>query len=341
MIQINMFFKNFIPALKNSEYQKLEQDIINYGCKTPLIVWKKTETEHILIDGHNRYQICSTHKIKFEIDYRNFASEEKALDYIAQYQESRRNLNKLQRIAMIGAHYVSKKKDTAQNLNKGMRTFEHKTETVHTTKLLGSFYNISEKTVQRYSEVYSQLNLVRSWNEKATQLCYELDLATNEINALIGAGITEVIAITDEASLMDCIKIGRSKIKKETKKPVGQNVLQAEQKQEQDEEEPDQSEIEEIVRLRNELKIMAENQAQLIAKNKGLETAINKSPLKITQLQKACTYFEKVLRLKDEAIEVFEADKLSFITEETFESKKRALERVRQLSLNESYFVIY
>jgi len=60
-LQINSEFQSLIPALSKEEFGLLEKSILKEGCRDPLITWNG-----ILIDGHNRYEICRKHKIKFQ-----------------------------------------------------------------------------------------------------------------------------------------------------------------------------------------------------------------------------------------------------------------------------------
>ena len=52
-MKINEEFKNVMPPLTEEEYRGLEKSLLEEGCRDPLVVWGD-----ILIDGHNRYEIC-------------------------------------------------------------------------------------------------------------------------------------------------------------------------------------------------------------------------------------------------------------------------------------------
>src|SRR5580693_6189208 len=59
---IDQEFQKLIPALLPDEYKLLEANIVRDGCREPLSVWND-----VLVDGHNRYEICQRHSIKFEM----------------------------------------------------------------------------------------------------------------------------------------------------------------------------------------------------------------------------------------------------------------------------------
>jgi hypothetical protein len=61
-IKINDVLRAYIEPLTESEYQALERSILVEGCRDALVLW-----EDVLVDGHNRYQICQQHGIPFKV----------------------------------------------------------------------------------------------------------------------------------------------------------------------------------------------------------------------------------------------------------------------------------
>ena len=86
-ITIDKEFKSLIPALTDDEYKGLEQSILNEGCRDALVLWG-----NILIDGHNRYEICTKHGIPFQTVQKDFDSREDVIQWIILNQFGRRNL---------------------------------------------------------------------------------------------------------------------------------------------------------------------------------------------------------------------------------------------------------
>lgn len=95
-MKIDEEFANLIPPLTHEEYSGLEASIIAEGCRDALICW-----DDILVDGHNRYKICSEHNISFNVIQREFASRNEVLLWIMRNQLSRRNLTDFQRIEIV------------------------------------------------------------------------------------------------------------------------------------------------------------------------------------------------------------------------------------------------
>lgn len=95
-IYVDPEFKNLIPSLKNEEREKLEESIIQDGCRDPLVLWGNT-----LIDGHNRYEICQEHNIPFNTVQMEFDSRDDAKLWMMNNQLARRNISSFQRIEIV------------------------------------------------------------------------------------------------------------------------------------------------------------------------------------------------------------------------------------------------
>ena len=89
-------FKSLIPPLSKSEYDLLEKSILDEGCRDSLVTWNG-----VLIDGHNRYEICKKHKIKFNTVEKKFEDKNAVKLWILDNQIGRRNLNSYQRAELI------------------------------------------------------------------------------------------------------------------------------------------------------------------------------------------------------------------------------------------------
>jgi N6-adenosine-specific RNA methylase IME4/ParB-like chromosome segregation protein Spo0J len=91
---INPDLRNLIPQLQRHELKQLEASILAEGCRDALVVWKG---RNILLDGHNRYEICEKHGIPFRTTEIEFDNEGSAKVWIIKNQFGRRNLTPYQR----------------------------------------------------------------------------------------------------------------------------------------------------------------------------------------------------------------------------------------------------
>lgn len=104
ILKIDPQFKNLIRPLHKKEYLQLEANLLADGCRDPLIVWNG-----ILVDGHNRYEICTRHQIPFAIIEMDFACRDEAVAWICANQLGRRNISEEARKYLIGKQYEAEK----------------------------------------------------------------------------------------------------------------------------------------------------------------------------------------------------------------------------------------
>ena len=86
-MHIDKEFQSLIPPLTAEEYTGLEESILSEGCRDALVVWGDT-----LIDGHNRYEICTKHGIPFDTIEMDFPTRDDVIVWIIKNQFGRRNL---------------------------------------------------------------------------------------------------------------------------------------------------------------------------------------------------------------------------------------------------------
>jgi ParB family chromosome partitioning protein len=189
-IQIDPEFQAMIPPLAEEERRQLEENIIRDGCRDPLVVWPlpEFETENddgemvvvlwedaqfrenefgefrvwnevdltegdwpcILIDGHNRYEICTRLGIHFEITKIEFSSREEAADWIDANQLGRRNLHPDQMSLLRGRRYNRTKKSVGEHKgNQHTKMENHQNDGIPTAERLAQQHGVSKATIER------------------------------------------------------------------------------------------------------------------------------------------------------------------------------------------------
>lgn len=96
-LKIDRTIRELIPPLTSQEYSDLEDSIIKGGCRHPIVIWAGKD---IIIDGHNRYDICVKNKIEFKVEEIEFATKKEALIWMYDTQLGRRNLTDAARIEL-------------------------------------------------------------------------------------------------------------------------------------------------------------------------------------------------------------------------------------------------
>lgn len=136
MIKIDPEFSNIIPPLTTEEYTALENSIRNEGCRDALVVWND-----ILIDGHNRYNICQRYEIKFKTIAKNFADRDEAKIWIITNQLARRNLPVFVSIELALQLKPLIEKKAKENLSQGggdRKSEEYKSGSQNSAKAIAS-----------------------------------------------------------------------------------------------------------------------------------------------------------------------------------------------------------
>ena len=143
-LTINPKFQNELLPLSKEEHRQLTENIIKDGCLTPIIVWNNT-----VVDGHNRYEICTRNNIPFTTSSMEFSNESAVIDWINKNQAGRRNYTKEQIDYIIGKRYINSKKD---NGVRGKEKTGQIVQAFSTAEKLAKEYTINEKTVRRLAK---------------------------------------------------------------------------------------------------------------------------------------------------------------------------------------------
>ena len=91
-LEINKKFRELIPPLDKDELDRLEKSIIEEGCRDPLII-----SDGEIIDGHNRYDICTKHNRPFKTKEKKFKDDNEKIIWIINNQLARRNISRYDR----------------------------------------------------------------------------------------------------------------------------------------------------------------------------------------------------------------------------------------------------
>lgn len=142
-LKINNEFRKLIPPLTKDEYEQLEQNILDDGCRDALVVWNG-----FIVDGHNRYEICTRRGLEYKTTSIEFNDEEEAKDWIDKNQLGRRNLTPDQRSIIVGRRYMREK-----TKGHGSKTgYQNDTQNIQTADRIAKEYGVSAPTVKRYAK---------------------------------------------------------------------------------------------------------------------------------------------------------------------------------------------
>jgi hypothetical protein len=159
-IKIEKDLMDLITPLTKEEFSLLQSNILTEGCRDPLIVWAKDKEKLTLIDGHNRYNICSKHNKSFSIKKLEFKNLEEVKLWMLNNQLGRRNLNPEQLSYYRGLKYLGLRRKQG-----GFDNVKSKGQNEPSTaQSLSKEFNVSESTIKRDAKFTEALEIIARSN---------------------------------------------------------------------------------------------------------------------------------------------------------------------------------
>jgi len=222
-LQIKEQFKNLLPPLSQEEFNNLEESILKDGCMEFIKVWEdKINNIIYLIDGHNRYNICTKHNIKFEIKEMQFNTYEDVLDWIINNQFSRRNINDTQKSYLRGLQYEREKLKHGGSGNNQYTRINNKN--IKTAERIGQQYQVSEKAIREDGKFASALNKISEIvgiHIKNKILNKDINIAKQDIIKISRFKNETILDLFESGDYMN-LKININKI---IRKPIPQTTI--------------------------------------------------------------------------------------------------------------------
>lgn len=182
MIYIDQEFQALIPPLSAEEKQQLEANIVSDGCRDPLVVWGDT-----LIDGHNRYEICTRLGIEFDCVEKDFDSREDVIVWMVDNQRGRRNLNDFQRTELqlkkksaIASKAKANSVASGERFGKGLQNSAEPIKAIDTRLEIAEAAGVSHDTVSKVERIQETAGpeLVAALRESKVSINAAADVAT-------------------------------------------------------------------------------------------------------------------------------------------------------------------
>lgn len=164
-------FSQLCPPLTAEEKMTLEDSLMRQGCRDPLIIWGE---KNILVDGHNRYEICTKLRIPFHTKTLSFIDRRGARDWIIMNQLGRRNLTEEQRSYLRGKRH-SEEKSSHGGARRKARSSSHSenlktavssshSDTLKTHQRLAQEYKVAPSTIIRDAKFAEAVDLIAAEN---------------------------------------------------------------------------------------------------------------------------------------------------------------------------------
>ena len=148
-MKIDNEFKNLIPELAPDELLQLEENIKRDGCRDSLVLWNG-----VLVDGHNRYDICNRNDLPFKTIDRAFENRSEVIEWIITNQFGRRNLNPYIR-GTLAIRLESEISARAKaNQKKGGGSVREKSpQPIKTREELAKIAGVSDNTISKIKKI--------------------------------------------------------------------------------------------------------------------------------------------------------------------------------------------
>lgn len=189
MIKIDKEFEKLIPALTGEEFATLEKNIIADGCRDALVTWQGT-----LIDGHNRYAICSENNIAYNTIEKKFDNRYEAINWMLNNQIGRRNITPDQRSYLRGKRYENEKLQHG-----GERASGQNVHLIKTSEKVAFEVGVNERTIRRDEQFAKAIDSIAEKTSEAIKreiLSNNIKVTKNEaekISKLSKEQLTNVI----------------------------------------------------------------------------------------------------------------------------------------------------
>lgn len=169
--RIDPELNSVLPKLSEEDYTALEKSLLTDGYKgAPIMIW-----DDVIVDGHNRYEICNKHNIPYEVKKIDFENREEAMRWMVRQQIGRRNLTPIQRISISEKYRPFCEKEAKANQSKAGKEYGNggtkltanlpqasdvgkKERNPTTDKKLADMANVSEKTYRMGTKILNSGN---------------------------------------------------------------------------------------------------------------------------------------------------------------------------------------
>ncbi len=190
-ITIDPEFQALIPPLSAEERAQLEANLLADGCRDPLVVWVQpapepgthkcyahdeskcdlvpeddvwhcrhcehnpAPQEYVLIDGHNRYEICTRNGIEYGIEEMLFDSRSDVIEWIIKNQFGRRNLSDYQRgvLALRMKPIMEERAKAQQGARTDIRQISDECKPIRTDEAVSELANVSRDTIRKIERI--------------------------------------------------------------------------------------------------------------------------------------------------------------------------------------------
>ncbi len=213
ILKIDQEFKNLIPPLTHEERELLEKNIVKEGCRDPIVIWNS-----IILDGHNRYDICNSHDLEFKTVEVQLKNHNEAINWIIDNQLGKRNISHQIRMYLIGKRYQNEKK----TIGGDRKSEQYKEKSgvqnqplIKSSDVIAEQNKISSDTVKRAESFANSIDKIAENSGKSATTILKDSKITQE-----DAKKVESLSPETQKEIVDKVTSGESKSFKDALKPI-------------------------------------------------------------------------------------------------------------------------
>lgn len=155
IIKIDPEFKSFLPEISEEEYSLLEENIVKIGyILDPIIIWKG---QNIIVDGHNRYQICRKLDIPIKIEEVEFEDREAIKEYMIDHHMGRRTLSSFQKVELaLKMEKIIEERAKANQSAGGGAVRQKSAQPIKTREEIAKIAGVSHDTLSKAKKILTE-----------------------------------------------------------------------------------------------------------------------------------------------------------------------------------------
>ena len=153
VLKVDPEFRDLIDPLSEDEYKQLEENLLAEGCRDALVIWNDT-----IVDGHNRYEICSRNHIPYYTKELSFKDRDDVIAWIIRNQLGRRNISLYTRASLalrLKPLIAEKAKENQRAAGGAAPVPQNSAEPLETRQVLAKIAGVSRDTIDKVTKIES------------------------------------------------------------------------------------------------------------------------------------------------------------------------------------------
>ena len=157
-LKVHPVLSSLIQPVQVWQYSQLEQDLLQYGCREPLLTWNG-----YIVDGHKRWQICREKNIPFDTAKAPFSCLPEAVSFLCETQLKRDYLPEGKRKYLVGKWYEAQRELSFRDEKAGMfsgQPIRAVTACRMRAERIASCLGLSLGAVRKYNEFQKAVDII-------------------------------------------------------------------------------------------------------------------------------------------------------------------------------------